>query len=102
MACHKCIAPKYTGPREACIQFVGFHGHCHSCGYTWLMHKGDARKRISDKDNFGRALDHINDKHGSTLSRLSDVPRPVLTVIDGGAKDEDCWSAWLSGEDHDG
>jgi hypothetical protein len=82
VSCPKCIAPKLSGPREACAQFIGFHGHCHSCGFTWVMHRGAARSRKPD----------------AALHR----EQPRLTVIEGGAAEEPggtCpWSAWLEGE----
>lgn len=99
MTCPKCIAPKYDGPREACSQFLGFHGFCHACGYAFAMHRGAARIRQPDSDRV----------------------RPTLTVIDGGApldytqdaemgRNDDApveldaearmWSAWVDGEDN--
>lgn len=79
--CDKCMDAKGNGYREACSQFIGFHSHCHSCSYKWVLHEGEARSRKPD----------------SVLRREA----PRLTVIEGGASDEQgtCpWSAWLEGE----
>lgn len=84
MTCPKCIAPKYDGPREACSQFLGFHGFCHACGYAFAMHRGAARIRQPDSDRV----------------------RPTLTVIDGGDAPVELdaearmFGAWTDGEDN--
>lgn len=102
--CPKCVAPKIDGEyRSACDRFVGYHGICHECGFSFLLHRGHARMRITDRENFNRAVDRI-ENHNPALTRLSDVPRPRLTVIEGGLDEDDAdrYCARLGGERNGG
>jgi hypothetical protein len=76
MPCPKCIAPKWN--TQPCAQFRGFHRFCHSCGFVWMQHTKEARVRCNDHPM-----------------------KPTLTVIDGGATEDDDarqFGAWIDGE----